>query len=57
MKIGLSITNHNQNDNIKSIIDNITKQTIQPDVIFVCSDDKTFKSDVENVVCINNKKL
>ena len=57
MRIGLSITNHNQNDNIKSIIDNITKQTKQPDVIFVCSDGKQFKSDIENVVCINNKKL
>lgn len=57
MRIGLSITNHNQNDNIKSIIDNITKQTIQPDVIFVCSDGKQFKSNVKNVVCINNKKL
>lgn len=57
MKIGLSITNHNQNDNIKNIIDNITKQTKQPDVIFVCSDGKKFESDVKNVVCINNKKL
>lgn len=57
MKIGISITNHNQNDNIKNIIDNITKQTKQPDVIFVCSDDKPFNSKNSKVVCINNKKL
>jgi hypothetical protein len=57
MKLGIAITNHNQNEIVKKTIDIISKQTIRPAAIFVCSDDKQFKSKQKNVVCINNKKL
>jgi hypothetical protein len=57
MRIGISITNHNQNENIKKTLDVLSKQTIKADVIFICSDDKPFKTKQKNVVCINNKKL
>ena len=56
MRIGISITNHNQNENIKKTLDVLSKQTIKADVIFICSDDKQFKTKQKNVVCINNKK-
>lgn len=34
MRIGISITNHNQNENIKKTLDVLSKQTIKADVIF-----------------------
>lgn len=57
MKIGISITNHNQNENIKETLDVLSNQTVKPDLIFICSDAKPFNTDQENVVCINNDVL
>lgn len=57
MNIGITITNHNQNANIRKILDILEKQTKQPDIIFVCSDGKPFKTKQKNVICINNDKL
>lgn len=57
MKIGISITNHNQNENIKETLDILSKQTMKPDLIFICSDAKPFNIEQENVVCINNDVL
>lgn len=57
MRIGISITNHNQNENIKETLDVLSKQTVKPDLIFICSDAKPFNTEQENVVCINNDVL
>lgn len=57
MKIGISITNHNQNENIKETLDVLSKQTVKPDLIFICSDAKSFNTEQENVICINNDVL
>lgn len=57
MKIGISITNHNQNENIKETLEVLSKQTVKPDLIFICSDAKPFNTEQENVVCINNDVL
>lgn len=57
MRIGISLTNHNQHDNIKKVIDDLKKQTVKPYVIFVCSDDAPFESLEHNVICINNYKM
>lgn len=57
MKIGISITNHNQNENIKETLDVLSNQTVKPDLIFICSDAKPFNTEQENVVCINNDVL
>lgn len=57
MNIGIAITNHNQNENIKKTLDVLLKQKVKPSKIFICSDGKPFSSDKENVVCINNKEM
>jgi hypothetical protein len=57
MKISLCITNHNQNDLVKQTIDILEYQYQKPEYIFVCSDDKPFKSKDPKVICINNEKL
>ena len=57
MRIGISITNHNQNKNIKKTLEVLSKQTIKPDIIFICSDDLPFNTAQKNVVCINNTVL
>lgn len=57
MRIGISITNHNQNKNIEKTLNILSKQTVKPDMIFICSDAKPFNTEQENVVCINNDVL
>ena len=57
MKISLCITNHNQHELVYQTIEAIKAQTVQPDFIYVCSDDKSFLSNEPNVICINNKVL
>ena len=57
MKIGISITNHNQNKNIEKTLNILSKQTVKPDLIFICSDAKPFNTEQENIVCINNDVL
>lgn len=57
MRIGISITNHNQHKSVRKTITALNKQTVKPDVIFVCSDDKPFTTKNEKVICINNETL
>lgn len=57
MRIGISITNHNQNKNIEKTLNILSKQTVKPDMIFICSDAKPFITDKDNVICINNDIL
>lgn len=56
MKISICITNHNQNDIVSQTIKLLNQQYQKPEFIFVCSDDRIFKSNDENVVCINKKQ-
>ena len=57
MRIGISITNHNQHKSVRKTLTALNKQIVQPDVIFVCSDAKPFNTEQENVICINNDVL
>ena len=57
MKISVCITNHNQNETVQQAIEILSYQYQKPEYIFVCSDDKAFKTKNKNVICINNKKL
>lgn len=57
MKIIVAITNHNQNLHVKACIDNLLyKQTVSPDIILVCTDAGTFKTNEPRVICIDNRK-
>lgn len=53
MKISICITNHNQNDLVKQTLDIIEYQYQKPEYIFVCSDDKPYKTKDPKVICIN----
>ena len=53
MKISILINNHNQNELVKQTIEVLNYQHQKPHLIYVCSDDKSFTSNIDNVVCID----
>lgn len=55
MKISICITNHNQNELVKQTLGILEYQYQKPEQIFICSDDKQFKSKDPKIICINNK--
>ena len=57
MKIALSITNHNQNSQVKDTLRRISRMSRKPDRIFVCSDGEPFVSTYSGVTPINNTDM